>query len=84
MAGTSEHGVECVVRRPIWCGGAPQHPGAIVCLPRADAHYAASLGRVEIVVAPAPAGDEPQQPAAPRGSRRGRRNIPDTVTEQGR
>jgi len=49
MAGTSEHGVECVVRRPIWCGGAPQHPGAIVCLPRADAHYAASLGRVEIV-----------------------------------
>ena len=73
MAGTSDNGVECVVRRPIWCGGAPQQPGAIVCLPRADAHYAASLGRVEIVGAPAPAGDEPQEQAAPRGSRRGRK-----------
>ena len=70
MAGTSDNGVECVVRRPIWCGGAPQHPGAIVCLPRADAHYAAALGRVDIVV---PAGDEPQEQAVPRGSRRGRK-----------
>lgn len=84
MAGTSDSGIECVVRRPMWCGGAPQQTGAIVCLPPADARYLAALGRVEIVLAPAPAVEDPPSPAANRGSRRGRRNDPENVSKESR
>jgi hypothetical protein len=43
--------VECLVKRPTWYNGAVAEPGTVVNLEKADAQYAVSIGRVEIVPA---------------------------------
>ena len=66
--------VECVVKRPTWYGGKPAAPGDVVSLGRADAQYAASLGRVEPLPPPsADKADETTPPAAPAAARRQRK-----------
>lgn len=41
--------VECLVKRPTWYNGDVADPGTVVSLEKADAQYAVSIGRVEIV-----------------------------------
>ncbi len=68
--------VECLVKRTTWYNGEVAAPGTVVSLTRADAQYAASIGRVDIVQAagaeavdgdriPAAAIDQPVHPGQP-------------------